>query len=288
MTRKPLASALAPLLLLAGPAHGQGIPITVATFTSEKSCTVYELQWGREFAQADAYSVTVARAWGSQLVRDCQQNFPGLRGTLSAAFASAGVPRELRGRRLVLSGRLTDAGFESQSISTGGSTVAGESMVVSVDFQVRDATGHVVYGGALTKRFPIGAHTRTSSVASDQSDTGRSNFSQLQREVAYAVARSVTFHIAPLRVTANDGHRLQLNYGAPLVPLGSAVQVPHTGSLRTSRLNVVSATGTDSLAESEVPVDLGDVPVGTVVTFAEADDPAANTRRYERQELPEN
>jgi hypothetical protein len=279
-----------PLLfvLAALPAHAQGIPITVSTFTTEKSCTTYELDWGREFAHADAYSVTVAKAWGSQLVRDCQQNFPGLRTTIAAAFASAGVPSELRGRRLTLTGRLTDVGYSTGSVATEGSTVAGQAMVVSVSFEVKDAGERIVYGGALTKRFPINASTSTASVATEQSETGRTTFSQLEREVAYAIARAVTFHVAPLRVAANDGHRIELNYGSPLVPLGAAIIVPHGGSLRNSRLNVTSATGSGAIADSEGGADVSDVAVGTAVTFAEADDPAANGRAYDRVDLPEN
>ncbi|MBU6269199.1 MAG: hypothetical protein KGN34_16750 [Sphingomonadales bacterium] len=308
MRRLRLAPIVVALLVSAQARAGT---ISVGVFTAEKTCTTYELEWGREFAASASASASAgeasgnflggsasygsasrsasiyAREWGTELRRECVRNFPAVRSTLASALASAGPVASPDGP-LTLTGRLTGVGYESQTVDTAGSAIADQFMVVGIEFALRNRAGRIVYGGALTKRLNIDAGSETADVSFSRSQSGRTTFAQLQQQVAYAVARNVLFHLHPLRVVANDGKAIALNYGTPLVPLGSAVLVPSATSLRGRRLTVVSARNDQAVAESDAHAALQDVPVGAVVTFAEADDPAANSRVFQRVELPEN
>jgi len=284
--------------------------VAVGTFTSEKTCTTYELEWGREFAAASSSSgasggyvagnygaaggysgysrssSVYAREWGTELRRECVQNFPQMRSTIASALASAG-PVYSDGS-YTLTGRITDVGYDAQTVDTKGSSIVDQYMVVSVEFQVRSKTGKVVYGGALTKRLNILTGTETAEVSYARAQSGRTTFSQIQQQIGFAVARAVIFHFNPLRVVDNDGKSIALNFGAPLVPLGSAVIVATASSLQGRRLTVTSSMSGRAVATSDANIPLRDVPIGSPVTFAESDDPAANSRVYERVELPEN
>ena len=304
-------SAVLVCLLNGSMAMAAGSGVTVGTFTAEQTCTTYELKWGREFAASSSSAAAAgatsidgsgaasgyiagsnsssvyAREWGADLRRECVQNFPQLRSTIIAALASAG-PIASSGQSLTLSGRLTDVGYDAQTVGTQRSMVTDQFMVVTIEFQLRDRSGRVVYGGALTKRLNISTGTETADISYSRSQTGGTTFSQIQQQVGFAVARAVIFHLQPLRVVENDGKAIALNYGTPLVPLGSAVIVTGSGSLRGKRLTVTSSMPGRAIAESDARISLADIAPGTLVMFAEADDAAAKSRVFERVDLPEN
>lgn len=258
-----------------------GAIITVGTFTSERSCSVYALTSGRSASVETAYVAVAVSSFKTELVRSCTQNFPAMRSTVAAAIASSG--KFTGGQRLVLSGRLTDAGVHSSSVATGGVSMASDSAVVSIEYQLRDATGKAVYGGLITKSLPVSTTVSTDAAESSDSQSGRSLFSQLQREAALAVARSASFKVEPLRVTGNDGRHIRLNYGEPFVGLGATVNAESRGGMGSVRLDVTSATSDSALAESEAGASLADIAPGSRATYIEGD---ANGRRYERVDLP--
>jgi hypothetical protein len=302
-----LAIALTGCLLIAGQAQAAGSAITIGTFTAEKTCTTYELQWGREFSASagsssasgavDAYGAAYgsssryasvyARSWGTELRRECEQNFPQMRSTIADALGSAG-PVTGGGSGMVLSGSVTNVGYDAQSVGTSGSQISDQFMVVAVEYKLRNKAGQIVFSGALTKRLNIATGAETADVTYTRTQSGRTTFAQIQQQVGYAVARAVIFHLNPLRIVQNDGQSVALNYGTPLVPLGSAVIVAGGNSLRGRRLTVTSSMDGRAVAESDAHVILADVAPGTTATFVEADDPAANSRVHERVELPEN
>jgi hypothetical protein len=297
------ALALVAALGLGTVAHAQGVPVTVGAFTASKTCTTYVLQWGRVAASSESGSAgyvngygagyvsgsssSYAAEWGAELRRECEQHFSNLRSTVASALASSDALRR-SGRHLILTGRLTNVGYDTSSVGTQGSTVGNQSIVVTIEFQLKDAGGRLVYGGAITKHFPIEDTTDTASVSYHRQLSGAAGFTQTQREAAYAVARAVVFHFDPLRVTANDGTRVALNYGTPLVPLGSAIMVSQQGSLGAFRLNVSSATGSEATAESDGGVSVRGVPIGSIVTFVEADDAQAGSNLLQHGTIPEN
>lgn len=304
------ASPLLAGMLLAG-TSADAASITVGTFNAEKSCVVYEQEWGREFAAAagatasgavvasdghteaagynsvSRYAGIYAKEWGTELRRECVENFPQVRSTLASALASTG-PVILDGQPLTLTGRLTDVGYDVRFVETQNSTIVDQFMVVSIEFQLRNRAGRIAYGGAITKRFNIASSAETEDVSYDRVQSGRTTFSQVQQQVGFAVARAVIFHFKPLRVTDNDGKSLALNYGTPLVPIGSAVIVSGPTSLSGRRLTVISSMAGRSVAKSDAGISLGDVPRGSLATFADADDPVANSRVFERVDLPDN
>lgn len=272
-------------------ARAQAVDVAVGTFTSEKSCTVYELAWGRELAWANSSTIGSARAWGSELVRDCVNNFPGLRATVISALTSSGkfvVTSARSNRTLILTGKITDIGQETNSINNGGVTLNGDDIVVSVEYQLKDTAGRSRFGGSITKHFSISSTIDTVSGSSATEQSGRTVYSQTQRQVALAVARAVSFKLLPLQVVATDGKNIKLNYGAPLIELGGAAQVELDGSIVPIRLNVTSASDQSSVVTSEAQADLSRARVGTIVTYLEAEDARTNSTRRERVELPDS
>lgn len=285
--------------------------ISVRSFTSEKTCTLYELEWGREVSAAaassqsavgaasDGYGAAVAgasasreawvyaREWGTELRRECVQNFPNLRSTVAAALASAG-PVDTGGQALSLDGRLTNVGYSVERLDSGGSSFLRGYMLVSFEHHLRNAAGQIVFGGVITKRLLIQDVSDTTAIAYANTQAGRTTFGQIQQQVGLALARSVIFHLSPPRVTGSDGGSVSLSYGAPLIPVGATVLAPTAAGGRIRRLTVVGSVTGQATAESDGGISLADVPVGAVVTFVEAEDPAARARVFDRVALPEN
>ncbi len=104
--------------------------------------------------------------------------------------------------------------------------------------------------------------------------------------MALAVARLVAFHVVPLRVVSSDGGQIQLNYGSPLLKLGTIVQATSPDGLTTVRYSVTSASPGSAAAQAEGDADASRITPGSVASVIEADDPAANGRRYKKVDLP--
>ena len=81
--------------------------------------------------------------------------------------------------------------------------------------------------------------------------------------------------------------QIRLNYGSPLLTLGAIVTCatsPDGGA--TVRYNVVSADSGGATAEKDGDGDAARIVPGRTATVIEADDPAANERKYKRVDLP--
>jgi hypothetical protein len=301
-----LGLALAGAALAAAPAWGQGAPLRVAigSFTSQQSCTLYAVTSGSEAmvydrsaaAAADAYGYAAAsrttlawaRQWRTELMRDCVSHFPALRQSLVSALAASGrvivVPAGTRGA-LVLNGRVSDVGVTSNSVSTGSFDRAANNATLTVEFSLAGRTG-TGFGGSAVKSLTFGDRLDAGGVSYRQGQSDNATYAQLQRELSLAVSRAIAFHLSPLRVTANAGPRLRVNYGAPLLPLGAAVTVDAGPAWGTIRTTVVSAGADFADLEAEGGADLSAVPVGSIASFSEPEDPRSNTRTIPRAELP--
>lgn len=292
--RAAITCALA--LCLCAPAHAAKPLVGVGELDSEKTCTLYKLTSGRhrEAAAVDGYVGVYASetTWRDYLVRDCVDHFASLRTSIEAALASSGaltVSPSGRGA-FVVSGRISEVSGGGPADPTapagdGGFAISSSKMVVNMDVSVRDPSGRIVYGGLLTKNIETGFSMDTPGLSSSSTHSGKAIYTELQHQVALAVARLVTFKIAPLRVSSVSGNHIQLNYGSPLLTMGTLVQVSAPdGSLL--RYNVTGAGTGSSEAEYTGDGNTAAITPGNIAMVIEGEDPAANGRRFQRVDLP--
>lgn len=278
------------------------VNVAVGTVASQRNCTTYQLQWGRESMTASsrrgavigaggaAYAARDAmayrRAWGTDLVRDCVSNFPRLRASLRDALAASGQVRVGAGG-YTLSGELSSIGSANSTVDRPDMNDSRDDAVVNVRYSLQDRAGRSVFGGVLSKRVTLSAGLSSESGSFSSSEDTASGYGRLQSEVALAIARAVSFHFVPLRVVDVSGNRVRLNYGAPFLTLGATVLVPTRRGMTTIKALVVSAASGSALAEVDGSGAMDDVAIGAPAQFVEADDPAANSRRYDRVDLPQ-
>jgi hypothetical protein len=282
---------------IAAPANA-GVPtVRIGKIDSEKECTLYQMTSGRhrEAGAVDTYGAAYASetSWTSYLVRDCVDNFASLRTSLQAALASSGklaVVSGASGGGYVVSGRISDVSgggpaAPAQSTPNGGFSVSSSNMFVNMDVTLRDASGRIVYGGLLTKKLETGFSMETQGLSSSSSQSGQAVYTELQHQVALAVARIVAFKIEPMRVTSANGHHIQLDYGAPLLQLGTMIQVTAPNGTIV-RYTVTGAGQGSAEADYYGGGDASNVVSGSVAGVIESDDPVANARRFEKVDLP--
>lgn len=258
----------------AAPAEA-GLPaVKVGQIQSYKSCSVY------------------ANYWGQWFLLECERNFPQMRDRLQSAITEGGKltlssfenGRDIPAADLVVTGRVGGLGL-TRSIASGNDYCIGKSTVTArIDLRVRNArSGAVVYAATITKTVEVGSDVEAGSDSCSSNTPAQSSYLTVQRELALAAARAVNFRLTPLRVVAQDGRRVLLNYGSPLLALGMIVQVASASGFPT-RLRVVSAT--DNSATTEAYGEGGYPSVGSIGSVIEDDSPAANGRRTDRVELP--
>lgn len=288
-----MAAALA-ALAIGVPAAAQDRPsISVGSLESTKSCTVYQQSAGRAGMLVTPFAVAGYANWRTWLVKDCVDHFAGMRNALQTALAaSGGVALRGQSGRYVVSGRLLDvSGGPGQDAPTarppgdGGYAIATTGMRVVVDVTVRDGAGRIVYGVPLVKTIETGSDIRVDGFRASGGESGEALYGRLQQEVALAVARSVAFHFTPLRIESVNGQSVQLNYGAPLLKLGTIVQVIAPAG-KVLRFNVVASDERGAVARLDNGGDVSTLTPGATASVIEADDPAANARRFEKVDLP--
>lgn len=306
-SRISFALGLALLGFSAAPAAGQDAPVRVSigSFTSEQRCTLYAVTSGSEAmvsdrsgaVAADAYGYAAAsrstlawaRAWRTDLVRDCVSNFTNLRNSVTAALAASGriavVPPGTRGA-LVLTGRVSDVGVASSVTNERGNNQSVGNATLTVDLSLAGPGRGVQFGGSIVKTLAFDEQYESGDYSSSRTQSDSVTYSRLQRELALAVSRAVAFHLSPIRVIGNSGRRLRVNYGTPLLTVGSTVNVD--GGLATGiiRCMVVAASTGFADVEAAGGRDLTGVQPGSVATFAEPEDPASNTPVFPNVELP--
>jgi hypothetical protein len=278
----------------AASAHAQSrgpLSVSVGRFTSEKTCTLYEESAGKSAFVATPYAIAAADSWRTWLVRDCVDNFASIRMSLQDALAASGkfVVRQ-SGGAYVVTGRISDfggGGGPAPDVPTGrdGYSVSSQQMFVNADLALRDASGRILFGGLLTKHLETGYDIKTPGFRATGAKSGQALYGELQHEVAFAAARLIAFHLVPLKVVSGDGQEIQLNYGSPLLALGTTVKVTSPDGATTIRYNVTSAGSGEATAEIDGEGDVSRIVPGSVATVIEADDPAG--RRLKRVELPE-
>ncbi len=298
MIARPGALALVAAALAAStaaaPALAQERPaVSIGRIGSVRSCTYLQESAGRGGAIVTPYVAAAFASWRTWWVKDCTDNFATMRSSLEAALgASGGVSLQSRGDYTVsamlsdVSGGPGAAAPNAPDMGRGGFSVATSLMRVNVDVTVRGRGGEVVFGTVFTKTIETGYDVKVGSFQASANDSGQALYGRLQNEVALAIARAVAFHFTPLRVTDGDGRQIRLNYGAPLLGLGTTVQASSPDGLTMVRYNVVSADESGALARAEGGGDSSRIVRGSRARVIEPDDPAANGRLYEKVELP--
>jgi len=299
MASPRLAAAAALLCLAALPATVRAQPrggapsISVGRISTERTCNLYEESAGRTAVAASAYGYAASASWRTWLVRDCVDNFASLRTSLEAALAGSGkLSVRPSGGAYVVTGRISDIGGEGGAPPASGPqrnsdyAISSSSMFVNMDVTVRDAAGRIVFGQLLTKKIETGSDISTGGFRTTTSSSGQGLYTKLQHEVALAVARQVSFRLVPLKVVGGDGRTIQLNYGSPLLTLGTMIQATSPDGGAVARYNVTSATGATATAELEGDGETARIIPGSTAVVLEPDDPASNGRRFKRVELP--
>lgn len=294
MARGVLRGLAALLLFIAGlqghAAMAQEASFSVGTITSAKTCTLYQQSAGEAGILATRRAVAAYASWRTWLVKDCVDNFASMRTSLEAALASAGsVAVRGSGGRFIVSGRISEvSGSGGAPYAPDGKTfaVATNYMMVNMDVTVRDRSGRILFGALLTKKMEVGSDVKVDGFQETSGESGQALYTKLQHEVALAVARQVVFHFAPLAVTSVQGREIQLNYGTPLLPMGMLIQARSPDGATVARYRVTSAGSGTALAELDGDDPRGRIGPGSQAMVIEADDPAANGRRYKKVELP--
>jgi hypothetical protein len=294
-TPSALLAAIAALTCASG-AVAQSRPaatISVGPFSTEKRCTLYQESAGKAAFVATDYGVAAAASWRTWLVKDCVDNFASMRTSLEAALASTGKFTVTgKGAPYTVTGRISDVsgddGAPAPNVPTpeGAYSVASRFMSVNADITVKDTAGRIIYGGVFTKRLETASAIKTDAINTSSTMSGQALYTQLQHEIALTAARLVAFHFAPLKVIGGDGREIQLNYGAPLLKLGTALEITSPDGGVTARYNVVSATATTATATIDGDGDTVRIVPGSTGQVLEADDPASNGRRLKRVDLP--
>lgn len=286
-------AALALLASLATPALAQsGAAFGVGTIASDRTCTVYQESAGRSGAVLTPWAVGGYASWRTWLVKDCVSNFASMKLSLQAALA-AGVGVGARGGgggKFTISGRVSavdGGGARPAPEAPDGQAfaIASNLITVNMDVTVRDATGHIVFGGLLTKTLEVGSDIKAGTFRATGNMSGAAAYTRLQHEVALAVARMVVFHFDPLRIVGRSGRIARLNHGAPLLALGTLAQGIGSDG-QPVMLRVIAAGAGIASAEITGDGDLGDLAPDSSLTVIEADDPAANQQTLRRVDLP--
>ncbi|HYD36957.1 MAG TPA: hypothetical protein VEA60_05055 [Allosphingosinicella sp.] len=277
----------------AGAQDGDRPTLSIGRISSVKSCTLYQETAGRAGLVVTPYAAAGYASWRTWWVKDCVDNFATMRASLEAALAaSGGVDLGPRGD-YVVSATLSDvsggpgaAAPNAPDMGEGGFSYSTNGMRINVDVSVRDRGGRVVFGTLLTKTIETGFDTKVGRFQASANESGQALYGRLQHEVALAVARAVAFRFTPLRVVGGDGRQVQLNYGAPLLALGTIVEATSPDGTTMVRYNVVSAADGSALARVEGGGDSSRIVAGSRARVIEPDDPAANARLFDRVELP--
>ncbi len=290
-----VTSALFVMLVLPKTAFGQSaIAVSVGSIETTQKCTYFLESEGQSKTAAvvTPYAVGVASStsWRTWWVKDCVDNFATMRSSLEAALASTGkfsVGRSGYSVNISLSG-ISDSGAvpPARDNGPGGFEVRSASMLANFNLTLQDRSGAAIYGGLSSKSIETGFSLKADNSYVDTSLTGDAVYGKLQNEMALAMARIVAFKLVPLKVTAVDDDRIELNYGSPLLQLGTLIEVQEQGRLNSIKYRVIATEGQTAVAEADGDYDLSDIQVGAFAKMIEADDPAANGRRYKRNRLP--
>lgn len=237
-----------------------------------------------------SYSSSSETHFETFFIEDCQSDFEGVREAMEAALASSGAVT-ISKKGYLLSARVENAvpvkqGFVGTSLTGNAYGTASEGLKVTMSLKLQDAKGRSVFGGLVDAQIETGnASVLRGNVAASVTD-GAAVYSLLQRELAMVAARRLAFHFKPLQVTDSQGKKIKVNYGGPLLEVGTLLAVTSPDGFTTSRYRVSSVGDGSAIATQLGDANVKDITAGSSVVVIEKGDPAANESNLEFVPLP--
>lgn len=282
------------------------VVVRVGAIASAQECTVYEgikassktSVSGAAGGYANAYgaggysgfSASNSSTFETYFVKDCIRHFEGMRTALQSALASSGSVAIAPGG-YVLSGRVENvvpiaSGYEEQGISGNSYGSASNGLLVTMSVNLADKSGRIVFGAVVVTQMETGSADTARGTAGVSQSSGEGLYGLLQREVALTVARKVAFHFNPLLVSQGGGRKIQLNYGTPLLEVGSMLNATAPDGSMVVRYRVTSVGDGNALAQQiDESVSTG-IVAGSRATVFERGDNAENESQDEKVVLP--
>ena len=239
---------------------------------------------------SSSYSASNKTSFETFFVKDCTDNFAGIRVAMQAALAASGTIVVGSGG-YVLTGRVEEVvptgSISSDRSATGSSYAsANQGLRVAMTLNLADKSGRIIFGAPIVTEIETGSAAAVRGTFAVNASSGDGLYSLLQRQLALAVARKIAFHFQPLLVKQGSGKKVQLNYGSPLVEVGSLVSITSTDGSSSSRYRVDSVSTGSALATQFDDSNSVGIAPGSIAIVIEKGDPAANQSRMERVELP--
>ena len=279
--------------------------VKIGTITSAKQCNVYQgikssgtSSVAANYRERNNGSVSAGLSANSSFsfetffVKDCTSHFEGIRSAFQAAIASSGALIVSPGAsNYLLSGRVEDvvpgtSSFIDRSLTGKSYGTVADSLLVTMSLTLSDKNGRIVFGAPIVASIETGSADITRSTVSANQISGNGLYSLLQRNLANIAARKVAFHINPLSVIQGAGKNIQLNYGAPLIVVGTQISVTSADGSAAARYRITSVTDGSSLAQQIGDANSSKIGIGSHASVIEKGDPAENQNTTERVELP--
>lgn len=312
----------APSSVLAQNAVTDPVEVTMGTIEAAQECTLYEgVRYSnktRAKGSSNAYAAGAASGYAGPaggggsaafaagasssyssssethfetfFVEDCQSDFDGVRQALEAALASSGaITISKKGYKL--SARVENAvpvtqGLVDRSLTGKGYGAISEGLKVTMSLKLTDSKGKTVFGSLVDAQIETGDASIVRGTVTASSSDGEAAYTFLQRQLAMVAARKVSFHFKPLLVNGVQGNKVKLNYGGPLLEVGTLLAVTSQDGFTTSRYRVSSVSSTSAIATQLGDANVRDITPGSSAVVIEKGDPAANESNLEFVPLP--
>lgn len=239
---------------------------------------------------SSSYSNSSKTSFETFFVKDCISHFEGIRSAMQSALASSGSV-VIRTGGYVLTGRVEDvvptgSGYVDQAASGQSYGSVSTGLRVTMSVKVADKAGRIVFGAPVVTEIETGSYGEARGSANVSVASGEGLYSLLQRQVAMVAARQVAFHFRPLEVIGGSGKKVQLNYGGPLLEVGTMLSVTRPDGSSAARYRITSVSSGSALAQQVGDADSTGIVAGSRATVIEKGDPAANQSTLERVDLP--
>lgn len=237
-----------------------------------------------------SFSASSKTSFETFFVEDCITHFEGIRSAMEAALASSGSI-VVGGSGYVLTGRVEDAvpvssGYAEKGVNGQSYGNISARLKVTMSIKVADKSGRVVFGYPVVTEIDTDYAGTSRGSAAVSVSSGEGLYGILQRQLALAAARKVAFHFNPLVVSEGGSKRIQLNYGNPLLEVGSMLSVTSSDGSAVARYRVTSVSDGTAIAQQIGDADSQAIIPGSKASVIEKGDPAANQSLMERVELP--
>lgn len=239
---------------------------------------------------SSSYSSSSKTSFETFFVKDCISHFEGIRAALQSALASSDSV-VVRPGGYVLTGRVEDvvptgSGYVDQAASGRQYGSVSTGLRVTMSVKVADKAGRIVFGAPVVTEIETSSYGEARGSANVSVASGEGLYSLLQRQIAMVAARQVAFHFRPLEVVNLGGKKIQLNYGGPLLEVGTMLSVTSPDGSSAARYRITSTGAGTALARQVGDADSTGIVPGSHATVIEKGDPAANQSTLERVDLP--